>query len=91
MLFKRKPLKPFNKALQLIEQAGDIVLEHKRNKHFMPTEADLSLLKQIEDKLFETKCTAEYVKKCLQQRLNGEPEGSTKWHNEEVFNYHYPK
>jgi len=90
-LFKRKPPPPLNEAINLIHEAIEIAYKHQRDKHYMPTEEDIELFKRIEEVLWQSKCTAEYITRCMQQRMNGEPEGAKKWHDKEVFDWHYPQ
>jgi hypothetical protein len=89
-LFKKKPLPPLISALNRIDEISDIVLEHKRNKSYSPTATDIALFKRIEKRLWEVQSTTSYVERCIQQRVDGEPEGATKWHSNDTMDYHYP-
>jgi hypothetical protein len=90
LLFRKKPLPPLKQAIALINEAVEIAYKHQRNKQYMPTKSDLELFKRIEQLLSSASNTAAYIDRCMQQRAAGEPEGSKKWHNDEVFDYHYP-
>ncbi len=88
-LFKRNP-SPLSQALSLAQQANEIVMQHKRNKNFMPSDQDLELLQNIENELNNAVAVTNYVRRNLQQRRNGEPEGAAKFTNPDIFDYHYP-
>jgi hypothetical protein len=89
-LFKRRPPPPLKRAIHLIHEAIEIAYQYKRNAHYMPTECDVELLEQLRETLWANHATAEYISRCVQQRMNGEQEGAKKWHDKEVFDYHYP-
>ncbi len=89
-LFKEKPLPQLIYTLHLIDMAGDLILEHKRNRHYRPTRKDLGLFRRIEEALSETQSTAAYVTRCMRKRFNDEPEGHRKWRDENIPGDHYP-
>ena len=90
MFFKRRPHLPLEQALQLIDAASDIIMQYKRNTAYMPTDHDFETLCHINEAYHQGYASAEYVECCLHQRLAREPEGSKKWHDKEVFDYHNP-
>ncbi len=90
MLFKKKPKPPLEEAISLVLQAVDIAYEYKRDKRYQPTEKDLMWFEWFRETLWTNHHTAEYISRCMQQRFRGEKEGSPKWHNDKVFDYHYP-
>lgn len=89
-LFRRKPPPPLEQALEHIRQASEIVLNHKRNKQFMPDNKALELFQHIETSFHGGYATTSYVHRCMQQRMEGKPEGATKFHDKEAADYHYP-
>ena len=89
-LLKRKPPPPLKEAIGLIHEAVEIAYKYQRNKQYMPTEEEIALFEQLRETLWANHATVEYIARCMNQRMNGEPEGAKKWHNKEVFDYHYP-
>jgi len=89
--FHRKPLNPLAQALQLVNAAAEIVIEHKRTKSFMPTEDDMETLLLINEAFHRGYFAVVYVERGLRRRLAGKPEGSAGWANPETFDYHYPE
>lgn len=90
MLFRRKPRPPIGKAAQMVGEAVEVAFRHKRDKAYMPTEEELRQFDRLAQYLWESHCTAQYISRCLHQRVNGEPEGAKKFTDAEVFDYHYP-
>ena len=90
-LFRRKPPPTLKEALTLINQASRIVLNCRRDKSFIPNKSDLALLQQVEHAFHEAHASSSYVHRCMQQRIEGKPEGAAKFNDKEVFDYHYPK
>ena len=90
LFFKRNPPPPLEKAIALIHEAIEIAYTYKRDKRFKPCESDTLLFEQLRDALWANHATADYIARCMRQRMDGEPEGAKKWHDKEVFDYHYP-
>jgi hypothetical protein len=90
MFFSRKPKSPLKEALSLAQQASEIVMQHKRDKSYMPYDNDLKLLQRIEDELRNAATVTSYVQRSLQQRQEGVPEGAAKFTNPDALDYHYP-
>lgn len=90
MFFKKKSKKPLQQALELIQQANQIVMAYKRDKTFMPTKSEMELIEQIQLYL-QTSCgNVGYIERCMYQRLENKPEGAARFNDDEVMEYHYP-
>lgn len=90
MLFKRKQKQPLEQAIALIHEAVEIAYNYKRDRHFKPNESDILLFEQLREAVWANHATADYIARCMRQRMNGEPEGAKKFTDSEVFDYHYP-
>lgn len=88
---KPKPPSELKEALKHIHAANEIIMAHKRNKHYTPSDKDLSLITDIEHAFQHGVSSTGYVHRCLTQRKNGEPEGAKKFTDKEAFDWHYPK
>lgn len=89
-IFKRKSLSPLKETNRLLSHVNENILALKRDTSFMPTNEDMLMLHAIIDNFHEGYALVCYVKQCLRQRLNGEPEGAAKFTDEEAGDYHYP-
>lgn len=90
MLFKRKPKPPLDDALRMVSEAIGVAYRYKRDKSYMPSEAELQQLDQLAQVLWESHCTVQYISRNLHQRFRGEPEGAKKFTVAEAADYHYP-
>ena len=70
--------------------AIEVAYRCKRDKGYMPSEAELKQFDRLAQHLWETHTTAQYIARFLYLRANGEPEGAKKFTDAEVFDYHYP-
>ena len=89
-LFRTKPKPELSNALELIKQASETVMSHKRNKRFVPTKDEMSLLQSIENEFQSGYAMTSYVHRTLQQRIEGKPEGAAKFTDKEAADYHFP-
>lgn len=90
-LFKRKPKQPLDAVLVHVGAAVEILYSYKRDSGYKPTEDDLLAFSAAQKALWGAFCTAGYIERCLHQRHRGEPEGSKKFTDAEVEQYHYPR
>ena len=90
MLFKKKQKQPLEQAIALIHEAIEIAYTYKRDKHYEPNESDIVLFEQLRETLWANHATAEYIARCMNQRMNGGLEGAKKYTDSAVFDYHYP-
>ena len=74
----------------MVGDAVEVAYKYLRDKKFKPNESDVKLFEHLEKILWENHATAGYIARCMRQRMNGEPEGSKKFTDPEVFDYHYP-
>lgn len=91
MFFRKRPKPPLEQAIALVHEAVEIAFKHKRDKSYMPSEGDIKLFESLSEALWENHCTAQYIERCMIQRMRGEPEGSKKFTDPEVAAYHYPQ
>lgn len=78
-------------AISLVHQAVEIAYRYKRDKFYMPSEGDIKLFESLSKALWESHCTAQYIERCMIQRMRGELEGAKKFTDPEVAAYHYPQ
>ena len=88
MLFKRKPKLSLQLAIYLCEQITDIAYSYKNDRAFTPASVDIRRFEELVEKLWETHATVQYITHCMHQRALGEEEGSRKFIDPEVAEYH---
>ncbi len=88
MFLKRKSKKPLKEALDLIHQASEIIMTHKRDNKFIPTNEDIKIFGRIEQEFHTGLTNASYILRCMEQRLAGEAEGVRKYTDPEVGKYY---
>jgi len=88
-LFTRKPSSPLAEALRYISAAAAIVSRHAFDATYTPTAADFQTLQRLDAAFHHGTAITGHTEQRMRQRLAGEPEGSRKWHDDAVFDYHY--
>jgi hypothetical protein len=89
-LFKRKPKPPLADAIRMVGDAVEVAYKYLRDRQHTPSEEELHLLDRLAEALWANHATAQYIARNMRQRAAGEPEGTKKFTDSAVFDYHYP-
>jgi hypothetical protein len=80
MFFRRKPKPPLAQAETLVQEAAALIHRYWRDREYTPSEADLTMFRRLEDRLFLCHATVRRIAIRMERRFHGEPEiNEQKW------------
>ncbi len=74
----------------MVGDAVEVAYKYLRDRQHTPSEEELHLLDRLAEALWANHATAQYIARNMRQRAAGEPEGTKKFTDSAVFDYHYP-
>ena len=74
MVFRRKPKPPLTEAARLVQQSVALIHAYWRDRDYMPSATDLTMFRQLEDKLFLCHAAVRRIVIRMERRFHDEPE-----------------